>query len=272
MIYVWAQEQELDRKKSKYLKAYRKDKELKLSDSNISKQDSGSSLCMQNFPLCKSEVPENQIPIQGSSNACITTPIDVKFSNILEQSSLSGKKMQQRGTVDSSLISKDDYKSNCGIDSTDICQSNVNTKTNKLQTKHEIAENCTGVVYFDAARQNSEEQCASSDNSKCQEQNGLTELVSDSSCQNLPVHVNRTEFKQQDMLVPWQLKKPRPKTDEKRQQTKMLEENKVSTFHRYYHVFQYGELDALCTNIPGCEIKKSYYDQGNWCVILQKCK
>ncbi|KAL8617113.1 hypothetical protein ACOMHN_014283 [Nucella lapillus] len=82
--------------------------------------------------------------------------------------------------------------------------------------------------------------------------------------QVLTVHVNRTEFKEQDMLVPWQLKKARNGD----QQSAGCQ--KGQTFQRFYHVFQQGELDALCSEVEACVIKRSYYDQGNWCVVLQK--
>lgn len=78
----------------------------------------------------------------------------------------------------------------------------------------------------------------------------------------LQVHVNRTEFKQQDLLVPWQLKgKKKPVMD------KTSSDN---TFHRFYHVFKKGELERLCSRVPNCKIVHSYYDQGNWAVILEK--
>lgn len=73
----------------------------------------------------------------------------------------------------------------------------------------------------------------------------------------LCVHTNRTAFESQDLLVPWHLKgevKARP----------------GPVFHRFYHVFQRGELEDLCTSVSGVEVQQSYYDQGNWCVILQK--
>ncbi|KAM3875264.1 tRNA (carboxymethyluridine(34)-5-O)-methyltransferase alkbh8 [Diretmus argenteus] len=41
-------------------------------------------------------------------------------------------------------------------------------------------------------------------------------------------------------------------------------------FHRYYHVFQQGELEQLCDQVAGVKVQTSYYDQGNWCVILEK--
>ena len=78
----------------------------------------------------------------------------------------------------------------------------------------------------------------------------------------LQVHVNRTEFKQQDLLVPWQLRgKKKPEMDKT---------SSDSTFHRFYHVFKKGELELLCSRVPQCKIVHSYYDQGNWAVILEK--
>lgn len=44
----------------------------------------------------------------------------------------------------------------------------------------------------------------------------------------------------------------------------------VPVYHRYYHLFQQGELEHLCGQIPGVEVQSSYHDQGNWCVILEK--
>ncbi|XP_056012477.1 alkylated DNA repair protein alkB homolog 8-like isoform X2 [Ostrea edulis] len=72
----------------------------------------------------------------------------------------------------------------------------------------------------------------------------------------LAVHKNRTHFQQQDLLVPWQLK------------GQSGPEKQV--FHRFYHVFQSGELERICGQVSGCEVLNSYYDQGNWAVVLQK--
>ena len=71
----------------------------------------------------------------------------------------------------------------------------------------------------------------------------------------LPVHENRTNFKHNDLLVPW-----KKKTD-------------TTTLHRYYHVFDRGELESLVHKALGVErasIEKVYYDQGNWCIIFAK--
>ena len=67
----------------------------------------------------------------------------------------------------------------------------------------------------------------------------------------LPVHENRTKFSFTDMLVPWKKKGG-------------------GDFLRYYHVFEEDELPQLCSQVAACTIKEVYYDQGNWCVILQK--
>ncbi|KAG5882107.1 hypothetical protein JTB14_016870 [Gonioctena quinquepunctata] len=62
----------------------------------------------------------------------------------------------------------------------------------------------------------------------------------------LPVHVNRTQFKHKDVLVPWKLKS----------------ENKLQdTFLRFYHVFDDQELENLCKTLRNVEIVKKYYDQ-----------
>lgn len=73
----------------------------------------------------------------------------------------------------------------------------------------------------------------------------------------LSVHTNRTAFESQDLLVPWHLKGE-------------VKASSSTVFHRFYHVFQRGELEDLCASVNGVEVQQSYYDQGNWCVILQK--
>ncbi|XP_067944033.1 alkylated DNA repair protein alkB homolog 8-like [Watersipora subatra] len=107
----------------------------------------------------------------------------------------------------------------------------------------------------------------------------------DGDCQ-LPVHRNRTEFASADMLVPWNLKSKPDNKSEVESENKVSESNinhqqapanhanvepaNSTLFHRYYHIFKEGELEALCTNVEKCRILESYYDQGNWCVILTK--
>lgn len=64
---------------------------------------------------------------------------------------------------------------------------------------------------------------------------------------SLPVHVNRTQFKYEDVLVPW----------------KLHNGNNEKKFFRYYHVFEENELEALCQRVPQVDVIHSYYDQGN---------
>ncbi|GAB1601684.1 DNA repair alkB homolog 8-like [Argonauta hians] len=79
----------------------------------------------------------------------------------------------------------------------------------------------------------------------------------------LTVHVNRTSFTQQDLLVPWTKKVKKTSTD-------VTTQAKDSVVYRYYHVFRDGELNQLCHNIGNVEVVNYYYDEGNWCIVLKK--
>ncbi|CAG7823393.1 unnamed protein product [Allacma fusca] len=71
----------------------------------------------------------------------------------------------------------------------------------------------------------------------------------------LPVHNRESDFPHNDMLVPW----IKGSTD------------KSEVHHRFYHVFNQGELEDLILEIvPQPSIIDSYYDQGNWCARFQK--
>ncbi|XP_025925120.1 alkylated DNA repair protein alkB homolog 8 isoform X5 [Apteryx rowi] len=91
----------------------------------------------------------------------------------------------------------------------------------------------------------------------------------------LPVHTNRTSFHSQDLLVPWHLKSDTKKKGESADILSFPAGSKESqelspVFHRYYHVFCEGELEAACRSLDCVRVQKSYYDQGNWCVVLEK--
>ncbi|NWR29088.1 ALKB8 protein, partial [Tachuris rubrigastra] len=91
----------------------------------------------------------------------------------------------------------------------------------------------------------------------------------------LPVHTNRTSFQSQDLLVPWHLKGGTKRKEETVDTVLAPADSKESqelspVFHRYYHVFCEGELEAVCRSLDCVRVQKSYYDQGNWCVILEK--
>ncbi|XP_068702570.1 alkylated DNA repair protein alkB homolog 8-like [Montipora foliosa] len=89
----------------------------------------------------------------------------------------------------------------------------------------------------------------------------------------LCVNANRDLFEQQDLFVPW---KYSGQGKQQKNQGKLNEDNndvaKGQVFHRYYHVFQDGELRDLCNQLDDVLIEKHYYDKGNWCVVLKKTK
>ncbi len=105
----------------------------------------------------------------------------------------------------------------------------------------------------------------------------MAECGSSEKCE-LTVHINRTHFESQDLLVPWHLKseqeRARYKCDSEGLQdggmSKRTSNDSSAVFHRFYHVFSEGELEDLCLQLPNVQVIKSYYDKGNWCVIIQK--
>lgn len=52
----------------------------------------------------------------------------------------------------------------------------------------------------------------------------------------------------------------------------VTEESGELVFQRYCHVYKEGELEALCSSIPGCMVIESGWDKGNWFVQLQKVR
>ncbi|XP_074906100.1 tRNA (carboxymethyluridine(34)-5-O)-methyltransferase ALKBH8 isoform X2 [Buteo buteo] len=121
---------------------------------------------------------------------------------------------------------------------------------------------------------------SSSQDSACSD--GLLNDLNDEGCaaklvadSRLPVHTNRTSFHSQDLLVPWHLKGGTKKKGESIDTVLCPAGSKESqelspVFHRYYHVFCEGELEAACRSLDCVRVQKSYYDQGNWCVVLEK--
>ena len=113
-------------------------------------------------------------------------------------------------------------------------------------------------------------------------------VTSENSCETqfplvLPVHKNRTNFEHTDLLVPWKTTITETSSNcanednqigsfnmSERQTSQQLQNDKSKTLHRFYHVFEEGELEQLILSIPNLLIEKSYYDQGNWCVIFRK--
>jgi len=71
----------------------------------------------------------------------------------------------------------------------------------------------------------------------------------------LPIHNHEEDFPSNDMLVPWL----------------SGDKDKSTTHHRFYHVFDRGELESLLHELhPPPRITDSFYDEGNWCARIQK--
>ncbi|XP_077070995.1 tRNA (carboxymethyluridine(34)-5-O)-methyltransferase ALKBH8 isoform X2 [Siphateles boraxobius] len=87
------------------------------------------------------------------------------------------------------------------------------------------------------------------------------------------VHTNRTAFLSQDLLVPWHLKGNVDKNKGAAISSTDVPVDSTTQrpiFHRYYHVFQQGELEEMCFGVAGVKVLRSYHDQGNWCAELEK--
>lgn len=92
------------------------------------------------------------------------------------------------------------------------------------------------------------------------EENLLPENVKEDI--SLPIHTNRTNFNYNDLLVPWKLKSTEKTSDV----------TCPSVFLRYYHVFEDDEIKDMCLTMDNVKIEDYYYDQGNWCILLEKIK
>lgn len=78
----------------------------------------------------------------------------------------------------------------------------------------------------------------------------------------LPIHVNRTPFRNQDLLVPFKVKQKVSNDN-----SEIIQDQQ---HFRYYHVFKQGELEDMINKVPQAEIVDSFYDKGNWCSIIKR--
>lgn len=88
----------------------------------------------------------------------------------------------------------------------------------------------------------------------------------------IPVHKNRTPFTNQDLLVPFCVKRKVCDGCESGSSSKPKNKSNESMKQhlRYYHVFKENELDEMIQQIPNAELVETYYDKGNWCSVLKK--
>ncbi|CAL8146739.1 unnamed protein product [Orchesella dallaii] len=138
----------------------------------------------------------------------------------------------------------------------------ISTKERRMRFMSEILRVMVpggiGLIYV-WAKDQSVEQTQSTWSKRQRERNSYNppdscvDLVSDYLF--LPVHDRDNEFSHNDMLVPWV----------------NHQEKKYAVRHRYYHVFNEGELEELITETqPAPKILEAYYEQGNWVVKFQK--
>ncbi|KAK7500596.1 hypothetical protein BaRGS_00008171 [Batillaria attramentaria] len=239
LIYVWAQEQEKDKQKSKYLKPW--------------KQGQGSG------GTAADEI---------SSHLSDGLVFETSSSQDRSDGGFDSMSVNSSGTKDSFrfIHSEETFRNQC--DAAELKLENCGF-VGDSQTLVSRREENQGVVSHQSQADNRSD-CGNSAGVKCDSHElcnsgGGLGAIAAASGKPLQVHVNRTEFKQQDMLVPWKLKKSHQDT-----MKGSGDPRDDATFHRYYHVFRQGELEALCAEVADCSIKSSYYDQGNWCVVLQK--
>jgi len=92
---------------------------------------------------------------------------------------------------------------------------------------------------------------------------------------------SRHAFEDQDVLVPWRLQQRflQPGQTESSPATTSLEGpcehveeqgDGQLLFQRYCHVYKQGELEEICSYVPGCRVVDSCWDKGNWVVEVVK--
>ena len=270
LVYVWALEQELNKVKSKYLKKHSESEnsiEQISSNNQPGKRSKFDSECVESKVSDPVESVHREKVTNKSSRVYHEKEVTNKLGSVYREDEVTGKvhKEYHRSKVSKmfdkhfteNTDSDDMLESACFEDkilSTEKGMFNTSSDEKVLEISDK-SETCDAVIGTCIETHNSESQDRLCDEKKGHEKPSKPFI----SSAKLEVHVNRTKFKQQDVLVPWQLKNKGNQTSNN------------STFHRFYHVFQKGEIEALCEDIDSCRVVTSYYDQGNWAVILEKC-
>lgn len=63
-----------------------------------------------------------------------------------------------------------------------------------------------------------------------------------------------------------------PTTAMKTSDRKATPTEQTAVLQRYCHVYRKGELDALVAQLPSAKIVESFYDKGNWVLVVEKVK
>lgn len=226
LIYVWALEQEKDKIKSNYLK-----------DTRIKRKD-----CLKSR--------EKQLLLK--EKGIVTEP------NFDDNDSVPNQSMPSVSDIGS--LTAEFGQLNCHDNDSTPAEGNSNMAGSAGLSEGKFSQFTPDSVTL------SESSMAGSGPRGSTEALGQSEIRNPQKTdQRLAVHVNRTHFETQDLLVPWH-SKPKQKSGD--QEDTAGNEEKV--VHRFYHVFQQGELEELCQTFDSLEMVENYYDKGNWCVVFRK--
>ena len=281
LIYVWAQEQQKDRQRSKYLKPNREQCQEPSEHTGNTEHHHESAKHVENSEhhhesrkhVENTEHHHESTKHENTEHHC--EPTKHENTEHHQESSKRGENAEHHHKslkeADSEQCEKEQPQTEKTELSDNLSSQNVTSCDNgrdldaqpREDYKHDSGDSSS------TRMENTQHVCGGSSNTvvKDLEHNCSDSPNTHTDRQFLQVHVNRTEFKAQDMLVPWQLKK----AGSSDRQTAKGTCTETQTLHRFYHVFRQGELDALCTEVGGCAVTESYYDQGNWCVVLRKC-
>lgn len=203
-----------------------------------------------------------------------STDVDIKFKSTKKKEEISSQNSIETLHTEMSHVCSENQMSSC-------TSFNINNREDSMQrTEGNSSRNCEDIILIPRMSENAykfndeanslnaitpitegiSDMATTDTNLRSSSTLGSRATLETSSAPKLGIHVNRTQFKQQDMLVPWQRKEKKS----------LSKSDDCTLFHRFYHVFKQGELEALCNHVAGIKIVQSYYDQGNWCVLLQK--
>ena len=240
LIYVWAFEQERNKHKSNYLK------DVKIKTKPPSRACLGSQ-CDSNVGNAEERKHCNRLCADAEAGNFKELGSENEINRATVGCAPGSHAADETGTSHAVGSSKTDDSLSKPATSTDSLVTNVSVSsgsTNPPDTAHGTEVNDTAADYSDSNDRGT------------------------SATAPLPVHVNRTHFQCQDMLVPWHLRKDGGKKQKAKDDSKAKADDAV--YHRYYHVFVEQELEGLCRTLPNVSVVKSYYDKGNWCVIVEK--
>ncbi|RUS82471.1 hypothetical protein EGW08_009777 [Elysia chlorotica] len=246
LVYVWAMEQELNKSQSKYIKPRRQMRQDGVTHQDAADTTSDRLTCDSTSVRAHENGAEKLV---GKQSDKVSEDSDIGTGECSVGDTVSGP---ASGLVSCSQqeCHKPDLKTPIAVRQISTRhRNNVTEKSPDLEdlSSTETSTNACSVTSVSA--------------------DSSSEVSQASHDKKLAVHVNRTQFKDQDLLVPWQLK---TKSADKTRSDGSDEPVKADLFHRFYHVFRQGELEAMCKRVPGCAVTQSYYDQGNWCVVLER--